>query len=140
MQQEECFHIGVKALISNSEGKVLLLEKRPTSRLKQSWDIPGGRMQQGETFEAALCREVYEETGLQSLSDISFLTMVMTETRIPVPHGEVALVLALYQCTLLIPEPVTISHEHLRFDWFERTSLGPLLAPFFPSELIAHLN
>lgn len=31
----------------------------------QKWHLPGGHIQQGETFEAGLVREVEEETGLK---------------------------------------------------------------------------
>jgi len=55
--QEDCFHLGVKVLLYDSEGRVLLLKKGPY------WDLPGGRLQKGETLMETLQREVEEETG-----------------------------------------------------------------------------
>ena len=55
---EQLFQIGIKAIIRNDENQILLLEN------KDYWDIPGGRMDQGEDIEAALLRELNEEIGV----------------------------------------------------------------------------
>jgi 8-oxo-dGTP diphosphatase len=55
-----CFRIAVSALIFN-EGKVLLAHRRDIDW----WNLPGGGMEEGETVEESLRREVFEETGLE---------------------------------------------------------------------------
>jgi ADP-ribose pyrophosphatase YjhB (NUDIX family) len=55
-----CFRIAVSALIFH-EGKVLLAHRRDIDW----WNLPGGGMEEGETVDEALRREVYEETGLE---------------------------------------------------------------------------
>ncbi|HLI07467.1 MAG TPA: NUDIX domain-containing protein [Ktedonobacteraceae bacterium] len=55
-----CFRIGVAALIFH-EGKVLLAHRRDIDW----WNLPGGGMEEGETVDEALRREVLEETGLE---------------------------------------------------------------------------
>lgn len=51
----------VGALIVGEDGKVLLVR---THKWSDRWGIPGGKIQRGESSEAALRRELLEETGL----------------------------------------------------------------------------
>ena len=52
----------VGALIFNSKNEVLMIRTHKWSNL---WGIPGGKIKWGETSEAALRREILEETGLK---------------------------------------------------------------------------
>lgn len=54
--------LGVGAIIF--EGDNVLLVERAGEPLKGWWSIPGGLLETGETLEAAIAREVREETGL----------------------------------------------------------------------------
>ncbi|MEN6472482.1 MAG: NUDIX domain-containing protein [Syntrophaceae bacterium] len=51
---------GVRALILNAAGEVLLQRRADSGR----WGLPGGAVELGESAFEALVREVYEETGL----------------------------------------------------------------------------
>lgn len=50
---------GTGAIIVNSEGKILIGKGNDGK-----WQLPGGHVEPGEDFEAAMLREVQEETGL----------------------------------------------------------------------------
>ncbi len=52
----------VGALLFNEAGDVLMIR---THKWSDRWGIPGGKIKRGETAEAALRREVLEETGLE---------------------------------------------------------------------------
>jgi mutator protein MutT len=54
--------IGVGALIFE-RGRILMAQ-RGKEPLKGWWSLPGGAVEAGETLEAAIRREVLEETGL----------------------------------------------------------------------------
>ncbi len=54
-------NIRVTALIIENDSLLLLQQNTESSR---KWSLPGGKVEEGETLEAALLREVQEETGL----------------------------------------------------------------------------
>lgn len=52
----------VGALVANPEGQVLIVR---TGKWRGTWGVPGGKVEWGETLEAALLREFREEVGLE---------------------------------------------------------------------------
>jgi len=62
------FTVSVAAVITNERGEVLLLNH--VLRPRSGWGIPGGFIDAGEQPEAALHREIREETGLE-LADVT---------------------------------------------------------------------
>lgn len=56
--------LAVAALIVR-DGQILLGERGPGARSAGRWSFPAGFVERGEQVEAALTREVREETGLQ---------------------------------------------------------------------------
>ena len=52
--------VSVAALVTNEEGKILLVNSP-----WRGWEYPGGLIESGETFEEALHREVREEAGVE---------------------------------------------------------------------------
>ena len=57
------FTVTAAAIITNSEGRVLLLHHR--FRPGSGWGIPGGFVERGEQPDEALRRELREEVGLE---------------------------------------------------------------------------
>jgi 8-oxo-dGTP pyrophosphatase MutT (NUDIX family) len=54
------FSLGVKALVLDQEGRVLLVKHT----YQPGWHLPGGRVEKGESALAGAQRELREETGL----------------------------------------------------------------------------
>jgi len=54
------------AIIFSKDGKILMGKKDPAKGgvYSDCWHIPGGGLEEGETLEQALRREVLEETGI----------------------------------------------------------------------------
>ncbi len=60
----QLFEFAQKALIVR-DGSVLLVRKHDEAPDQGGrWELPGGRVERGEDLDAALCREVREEVGL----------------------------------------------------------------------------
>ena len=61
---EDRFWVGVHGVIARG-GKLLVLRRAPEMTYKPgAWDLPGGHLMIGESFEECLTREIEEETGL----------------------------------------------------------------------------
>ena len=48
------------------DGRVLLAQRPEGKSLAGLWEFPGGKVETGETPEAALVRELYEELGIET--------------------------------------------------------------------------
>ena len=63
---EYVFGLAVRALITDEDDKILILKRSVDSKTNPGkWELPGGKVDQGEPFDQALIREVLEETQLK---------------------------------------------------------------------------
>lgn len=141
---EDIFHLGVKALIRNKEGNILLLQVNKDILKGYSgepyWDIPGGRIQKNQTVEETLKREVEEETGIKEILSISKLDMVLSKIRIPIAESSVGLILAVYICTVADNTEIKLSEEHTSFGWFKPQEASKLLEIKYPIEFCEKIS
>ena len=56
--------IRVVGAMIEKDGKYLITQRPPTASLPLLWEFPGGRVETGETDQAALARELAEEMGI----------------------------------------------------------------------------
>ena len=68
--------VGVSSVVLDEAGRVLLIKTATAG-----WELPGGRVEQGEDFITALTREVREETGCEI--EVGRLTGVTSNTGTP---------------------------------------------------------
>lgn len=59
--QEKIIHPAARIIIEDQDQRFLLLRRKDNG----NYGIPAGAMEEGETIEECICREVREETGLE---------------------------------------------------------------------------
>ena len=103
----------VGALIFNSKNEALMIRTHKWSNL---WGIPGGKIKFGETSEAALRREILEETGLK-ISGIQFM-LVQDCIHSKEFYRDAHFVLLNYTCRCVSKHPrVKLNDEGREFQW-----------------------
>lgn len=105
-----------KAIILDQSGKMLVLRRSATHPTKAfAMDLPGGVVEEGETSEVGLAREIKEETGLDIGSDKLILIANYVEK---FNNRDLSRMLFGVKIPGESPE-VVISWEHDQYDWVE---------------------
>ena len=84
----------VAALARNDAGEILLTQRRADQELPLYWEFPGGKIEPGESPQAALARELAEEIG--ATADVGPIWDVLYHAY---PSYDVYMLV--YQCRLL---------------------------------------
>ena len=59
------YGLTVRGIIKNDSDEILIVTRHPKSRTDpEMWELPGGKVENGEFFADALVREIKEETDL----------------------------------------------------------------------------
>lgn len=139
---DELFYVGVKGLIENKEGKILLLQaivKDPLVSTEPYWDLPGGRVQEGQTIEEALRREIEEETSVKNLSILTLFTTVISNHLSKWQGRTTGLILVIYKAQISGGSKIRLSDEHLAYEWVDRKEAAKRLVHKYPKEFTALL-
>lgn len=136
--KEDIFHLGIKALIRNKKGQILLLNtnlKTFSGPIDPHWDLPGGRIQKNETIEEALAREVEEEIGVKDIKIIKFLDASISKIRIT--KKDYGLILFTYLCSIDNLKNIRLTdNEHVEFKWVSLKKAAKLLSIKFADSFI----
>jgi 8-oxo-dGTP diphosphatase len=101
-------HLRVTAALIEEQGRVLVGKRRPGKHMGGKWELPGGKVEPGETPEQSLARELDEELGLQVRVG-EFLCSTRFE------GDGVRLELLVYRVERMGGEPVLHEHEEIRW-------------------------
>jgi len=117
---------GVAGLIWDPATATYLLLRRSAGRDFQAgaWECVTGRVDQGESFEQALHREIGEETGLQVEIE-SIIATTHFFRGAPVPENE--LLGVIFSCIPKTPMHLKIESEHSEFRWMGVEEINVLL-------------
>ena len=99
----------VRGLLKKN-GKFLILKRHPNSTTNPNcWELPGGKVDEGEDFDVALVRELKEETNL----DIKIGNLVGAVQE-DFPHKRT---IAVVMNVEFISGSIEISDEHVDWKW-----------------------
>ncbi|HVN64462.1 MAG TPA: NUDIX hydrolase [Candidatus Binataceae bacterium] len=134
---EQQFYVGVHGVIAN-RGRILVLRRAERMPYRPgSWDLPGGHLAAGESFEQCLVREVKEETAL----DVSIDRLLGLNAMPVEPYLQ-----ALYECRLTVYQTVRLrADEHAEHSWvtpeeLRNMNLIPYLEAFLKRGLLAFVR
>lgn len=122
-------HLEVVAAVFVRDGNVLACRRAPGKSAAGKWEFPGGKVDDDETSEAALVREIHEELGI-SISVEALIDRSVT----PVGRNNIDL-----SCYLVVSAEVpTRSTDHDKLRWVPIPSLPTLdwAAPDLPAVAI----
>jgi 8-oxo-dGTP pyrophosphatase MutT (NUDIX family) len=111
------FPVSVKGVVIR-DGRVVLLENE-----RREWELPGGKLDPGESPERCVVREIEEE--LQLRVEPSRLLDAWVYAITP----SVRVLIVTYGCTETVVRSAVVSHEHERLAWFPIDDVGGLPMP-----------
>jgi len=121
--------IRVVAAIIEQDGRFLLTRRPSGTHLEGLWEFPGGKIDEGETDQQALVRELREELDVEAI--VGKLEFQTTHA-----YPERTVSLFFYRCTLQ-GQPRPVLGQQIR--WVTREELAALGLPPADEELVRRL-
>lgn len=117
----------------DADGRVLLAQRPPGKSLAGLWEFPGGKVDAGETPEAALVRELREELGIDTKSScLAPLTFASHR------YEDFHLLMPLYVCRVWQGTPQALEGQTLA--WVRPAAMGDYPMPPADIPLVAMLR
>ena len=117
----------------DADGRVLIAERPPGKAMAGLWEFPGGKVEQGETPEQTLIRELLEELGIvvreACLAPLTFASHA---------YADFHLLMPLYVCRRW--EGTVTARHHTRLAWVRPNKLRDYPMPPADAPLISHLT
>lgn len=126
----------VCAVIQREDGKIFCC-KRGKGALKGKWEFPGGKIEQGETPEQAIIREIKEELSA-TIKPIKYLGEVSHEYRFDDESLNFSLNMKAFLCRCT--QGNLILHEHTDFAWLKFQDTKGLLFADADVKILELLN
>ena len=112
MAFNDLFRLSSHAVITNTEGEVLLLKATYGDK---HWGLPGGGLDPNETIHQALQRECFEELGCEV--DVQYLSGVYF-------HSAYQSQAFIFRCELPKGAQISLSDEHSEYAFVAVTELS----------------
>jgi 8-oxo-dGTP diphosphatase len=113
----------VCAILEDGKGRVLLAQRPAHKHLGLKWEFAGGKVEAGETPEAALAREIKEELGCD-------IHVGRALPRFTHDYGSVVIEMLPFRCSLSERSAAPHPHEHVAVKWVTLADINTIdLAP-----------
>lgn len=99
------------------DNKVFAAQRGDKGETRFKWEFPGGKIEQGETPEQALARELKEELKIE-VKVHELITKIIDEYPTQILHIDT------YRCELISGEPILT--EHINKQWSNKEELDKL--------------
>ena len=123
----------VACALVDVDGRVLICKRPQGKSLAGLWEFPGGKVEAGETPEAALIREMDEELGI-TITQSCLAPFVFASHTYETFH----LMMPLYLCRRW--SGVVVAKEHEALAWVKPNALSNYEMPPADAPLIAYLR
>ena len=120
----------VCALIEDNDGRLLMAQRPPHKHLGLKWEFPGGKVEPGETPEAALHRELNEELGCT-------IEILRALPRCIHAYEKITIEMIPFVSRLAVGSPEPHLHEHVALQWIAPADLATLDLPAADTPIIA---
>ena len=98
----------VTAGILSKDGQVLIARRKPGKHMGEKWEFPGGKVEEGESPERSLRRELQEELDLR-------VRVGSLLCRVPYEGDGISLELLVYQVDDFQGTPLLREHQEIRW-------------------------
>ena len=126
----------VAAAIVNDKGEVLLAQRPEGKRLAGKWEFPGGKVEEGESPEVALSRELHEELGIITRSDDFEPFWFLSHDYIS--QFGFHLIMPVYICRKWQGEPTALEHSAISWTYPNNMHTLPMIEA--DAELVERLK
>lgn len=106
-------HYEVVAAVIEKDGLIFCSKRGPKEECAYKWEFPGGKIEQGETKEEALKREIKEELDGEIIVE-KYITTVNHE------YDTFSITMHVYKCSLL---DHLVLKEHIDYKWVKKEEL-----------------
>jgi 8-oxo-dGTP diphosphatase len=122
--------LAVRAIITNENGKVLILKRSNTIKANGKWCLPGGNVEYGQTIKEAVHLEIQQETSLIT-KEVKFLFYY---ENLPSEESELHYINIVFQCTA--EGNLQLNHESSDYAWIDSGAMNNFSIAFRNNKIL----